>query len=286
MSGAPIFERLAVVGMGLLGGSVALGARARGLAAEIRGVDPGRTDAGPIPLTSLEDAAGWADALVLAVPVEAFEAVLTDLAPRIGPNTILTDTASVKGPLAEAARRLLPHPENCIGAHPMAGGEGRGFEAARADLFDSAACILALNGGEPGPVVDRVEQFWQGLGTFTVRKTPDEHDAIVAVLSHAPHAVAYAFASGLPGPENLRLAGQGLRDFIRIARANPQLWCEILFMNRALVAEEMGQFEKNLGGILDALRHGDRAALERALRKGHEAARELEKLTTQFSGRK
>jgi prephenate dehydrogenase len=273
----PLFERLAVVGLGLVGGSVALAAHEKKLAGEVRGVDPALDDAGPIPLVSLEAAARWADCLVLAVPIESMEAVLAQLAPMIHPETILTDTASVKGAVADAARRLLPEPENMVGAHPMAGGDATGFQHARADLFQGAACILALGGREPARIVDRVEQFWQCLGTFTVRQTPEEHDATVAVLSHAPHAIAYAFAQGLPQGDVLRLAGAGLRDFARIARANPVLWSEILLRNRSRVTEEIARFEKDLGEIVDALARGDRGALERLLTTGRAALADLER---------
>ena len=273
----PLFERLAVVGLGLVGGSVALAAHKKKLARQVRGVDPALDNAGPISLVSLEDATRWADGLVLAVPIESMETVLAQLAPMIHPETILTDTASVKAAVADAARRLLPVPENMVGAHPMAGGDATGFQHARADLFEGAACILALGGAEPTRVVDRVEQFWQCLGTFTVRQTPEEHDATVAVLSHAPHAIAYAFAQGLPQGDVLRLAGAGLRDFARIARANPKLWSEILLRNRARLAEEIARFERNLEEIVDALARGDRGALERLLTTGQAALADLER---------
>ncbi len=273
---AVLFERLAVVGLGLVGGSVALGARARGLATEVRGVDPGLAEAGPIELVPLAEAAAWADALVLAVPVGAFQQVLAELAPLLSPAALVTDTASVKSPIADAVRRHLRHPENAVGAHPMAGGDLSGFAHADPDLFEGAACILALEGHEPPAVVDRIEQFWQGFGTFTARQTPAEHDSIAAALSHAPHALAFAFARGLPQGA-LRLAGAGLRDFTRIARANPRLWCEILLMNRSRVAEEISRFEKNLGEIQDALASSDHAALERALSAGRDALDSLER---------
>jgi prephenate dehydrogenase len=263
----PVFDRLAVVGLGLVGGSVALAARERGVARDIRGVDPAlaAVDAQGIPLLDLEVAAGWADGVVVAVPIAAFDEVFSRLAPRLREGAILTDTASVKGPVADAARRLLVHPERCVGAHPMAGGDRTGIAFARPDLFEGAACILTPEGTEPASVVDRVEEFWQGLGALTVRKTPGEHDAICAVLSHAPHVIAFAFARGLPGPEELALAGQGLRDFTRIARSNPRLWREILLMNRARVAEELSRFEKHLGEIQDALARGDGEGLEALL---------------------
>ena len=272
----PGFSRLAVIGMGLLGGSAALAARDRGAADEVRGVDPNLTAAGEITLISLAEAASWADALLLAVPIEVMESVLRGLVPHLRAETLVTDLASVKAPMAEMARRILPHPENCVGAHPMTGGHQSGFARARADLFVGAPCILTPEGHEPAEVVDRIDEFWQCLGAVTVRRAPEEHDAITAVLSHAPHVIAFAFARGLPDQDVLRLAGPGLRDFIRIARANPELWSEILLRNRCRVAEQIGRFEEDLHRILAALRHGDRAALEGALEEGRLKADNVE----------
>ena len=273
----PVFERVAVVGLGLMGGSVALAALARGAAREVRGVDPGLEAAGEIQLVPLCEAAAWADLLVLAVPLEAMGEVLREAAAHVRPSTLLTDLASVKAPVAELARRHLPWPENCVGAHPMAGSDRAGFAAADSALFEGAPCILALSGGEAPEVVDRIEEFWQCLGAFTVRKSPEEHDTIAATLSHVPHLIAFAYAAGLPSDERLELAGPGLRDFIRIARSNPKLWCEILLMNRRRVAEEAARFSKNLGRFLDALSRGDREALEEALRDGREVSEKLER---------
>lgn len=271
------FSRLAVVGMGLLGGSAALAARERGAADEVRGVDPNLRDAGEIELVPLGEAASWADCVLLAVPIEAMEDVLKGIGPHLGAETLITDLASVKAPMAELARRVLPYPENCVGAHPMAGGHDSGFAQARADLFVGAPCIITPEGHEADRVVDRIEEFWQCLGAVTVRRAPEEHDAITAVLSHVPHLIAYAFALGLPGSELLRLAGAGLRDFIRIARANPELWCEILLRNRCNVTEEIARFEKDLKRITDALERGDRGALRRALQEGQAKAETVDR---------
>ncbi len=274
----PLFDRLAVIGLGLLGGSVALATRERGLAREVVGVDRVLTSADPIPVCSLADGLAGADLVVIAVPVEEVDRVCSAIAPHLGKETVITDTVSLKLPIAEAARRLLPAPERCVGAHPMAGGEMSGFSHARPDLFEGAPCILALEGSEPAQVVDRIERFWQGLGAFTVRTTPAEHDAMVAVLSHAPHAVAFAFARALSDRrEMLRLAGPGLRDFLRIARATPELWAGILLRNRQRVAEELARFEKNLGEIVEALGRADRESLERVLREGAQALDEWER---------
>jgi prephenate dehydrogenase len=273
----PVFERVAIVGLGLMGGSVALAALERRAAGTVRGVDPGLVSAGDIPLISLTEAAAWADLLVLALPLEAIGEALHQAAPHLRSSTLLTDLASVKTPVAEQARRYLPWPENCVGAHPMAGSDRVGFAAAEPGLFAGAPCILALSGGEAPEVVDRIEEFWQCLGARTVRMSPEEHDTIAATLSHAPHLIAFAYAAGLPRDKRLELAGPGLRDFIRIARANPKLWCEILLMNRRRVAEEAARFSKNLGTLLDALGREDREALERALRDGQEVSQKLER---------
>lgn len=260
-----------------MGGSVALAALQRGAAAEVRGVDPALDSAGPVPLISPAEAAAWADLLVLAVPIEAMADVMRSLAPHLRAETLLTDLASVKAPVAELARRHLPRPDQVVGAHPMTGSHALGFAAADPELFAGAPCILALSGGEAPYVVDRIEEFWQCLGAFTVRKSPEEHDAIAAALSHLPHVVAFAYAMGLPGDERLELAGPGLRDFIRIARSNPKLWCEILLMNRKCVAEEAARFTKNLGAILEALERADRPELERVLEEGRASVNELDR---------
>jgi len=260
-----------------MGGSAALAALQRGAATEVRGVDPALERAGAIPLISLAEAAAWADLLVLAVPIEAMAEVMHGLAPHLRSETLLTDLASVKAPVAELARRHLPRPDLVVGAHPMTGSHALGFAAADPELFAGAPCILALSGGEAPYVVDRIEEFWQCLGAFTVRKSPEEHDAIAAALSHLPHVVAFAYAMGLPGDERLELAGPGLRDFIRIARSNPKLWCEILLMNRKRVAEEAARFTKNLGAILEALERADRPELERVLEEGRASVNELDR---------
>jgi prephenate dehydrogenase len=271
----PVFERLAVVGLGLLGGSVALAARKHGAAGQVRGVDPGLDEAGEIPLVGLTEAARWADLVLLAVPVDAMESVLSQLAPLGGPGTLLTDVASVKAPMAELARRCLPYPENCVGAHPMAGSHESGWPAARADLFEGRACFVTPAGTEAASTVDRIDEFWQCLGALTVRYTPEDHDSVTAVLSHVPHVIAFAFALGLPGEEVLELAGPGLRDFIRIARGNPKLWCEILLMNRDRVTEEVARFRSNLEIILRELERGDSAALEELLERARESSEKL-----------
>ena len=268
--------RLGVVGLGLLGGSVALAARERGLAEEVRAVDPHVADGRGVELLPLPELAAWADLLVLAVPLAALEEVVRGLAPHLRADCLVTDVASLKRPLARLAQIHLGAPERCVGAHPMAGSHRSGLAAASAGLFEGAPCFIAPAGSADPAAVDRVEEFWQCLGAFTVRRTPEEHDALCAVLSHAPHLIAFAFARGLPDGEALRLAGPGLRDFIRIARADSGLWCDILLANRDRVAEEVARFRVNLDGMADALARGDRKALTEAIEESRFRSADLD----------
>ncbi len=274
MSGV-VFERLAIIGSGLIGGSVALAARERGAAHQIRVVDRSELPGCEFDQLPLAEAAAWADGIVVAVPVCAVDAVFCELSKHVSDTALVTDTVSVKRPVADAARRWLQRPEKCVGAHPMAGGERSGFEHADSTLFVDAPCLLALAGCELEDDVQRVEAFWRALGARTTRHTPDEHDGIVAVLSHAPHLVAFAFARGLADMDALELAGSGLRDFLRIARANPDLWCEILWANRERVAAEAERFRANFDVLVGALHRADRPRLLEAIEAGCGAAERL-----------
>jgi len=269
------FDRLAVVGLGLLGGSIALAARERGVASEIRVVDPYASGVSDFALVRLADAARWADGIVVAAPASAVDEIFRELAEHVSPEVLITDTVSVKRPVAEAARRRLRHPERCVGAHPMAGSEHSGFAFAASTLFVDAPCLLALEGHEDPADVERIERFWQRLGARTSRHTPDEHDAIVAVLSHAPHLVAFAFARGLTDPSVLEWAGPGLRDFVRIARASPELWTDILRANRDHVIREAEHFQQNFDALLGALVDDDAARLRDAIDAGRCAVEKL-----------
>jgi prephenate dehydrogenase len=276
-----VCERLAVVGLGLIGGSVALAAQQRGIAGEVRGVDRADVASGAIARMTLRDAARWADCIVIAVPPGAAQELFTELGSLVSEDVWITDVASVKQPLLEAARRALRFPERYVGAHPLAGGDRCGFSHARGDLFEGAACILTPTGTESADALASAEAFWRGLGTRTVRQSPAEHDRTVALLSHAPHLIAYAFACAFAresGSEALAaLAGPGLRDFTRIARSSPELWSEILSMNREAVLEHVARFASCLNETVTALERGDRVALASVLRSGRAAVEKLER---------
>jgi cyclohexadieny/prephenate dehydrogenase len=271
----PAFERIAVVGLGLLGGSVAGGARARRLAGTVVGIsrgsetlerarrrgviDEGTTDAA-------EGALG-ADLVVLATPVFAMAPTLERLAPGLRPGTIVTDVGSVKAELAETLPGLLPPGVAYVGSHPMAGSHQTGLDHARPDLCEGAACIVTPTAAASPKEVARVEAFWSALGARVLRRDPAAHDAEVAWISHAPHAVAFAFAHALAEAPaaSAELRGTGFRDFTRIAASDPELWADILVTNRKALAGPLQAQARHLEGLARALEAADTETVHRFL---------------------
>ncbi len=265
------FERVAVLGLGLLGGSVAWAARARGVARQVAGATRRRDvlDAalrcGAVDTAgSYEAAVRGADLVVLATPVSAMAELAGRIAPQLAAGCLVTDVGSVKGVLAETLPGLLPRGIAYVGAHPMAGSHLTGFEHARADLFEGAPCIVT---GAAGEATARVSDFWSALGARVVLRDAAAHDDEVAWMSHVPHLLAFAFARALAAapPSAAELAGPGFRDFTRIARGDPELWADILTANaKALAAplQAVGEALQELGRAVEA---GDLDAVERCL---------------------
>jgi len=265
------FERVAVVGLGLLGGSVALAARERGVAREVVGAtrsSEARAQAlasGAVDrIAPIAEVARGADLVVLATPVGAMAAAVRQLAPGLG-TCVVTDVGSVKAPLVDTLPGLLPPGCVYVGSHPMAGSHERGMSHARADLFERAVCIVTeASDPEAGA---RVVAFWEALGARVVRRTAAQHDAEVAWVSHLPHLLAFAFAGSLaqaPGAA-AELAGAGFRDFTRIARSDAELWADILTANRKALAAPLGAAGAQLEAIARLLEAGDAEGLDRLL---------------------
>ena len=267
-----LFGRIAVVGLGLLGGSVALAARVRAVAREVVGATRsaeacrealarGAVDR----IAPIAEVARGADLVVLATPVGAMAPTLRAMAPGLSPGCVITDVGSVKAPLVETLPGLLPPGCTYVGSHPMAGSHHRGMEHARADLLEGAVCVVTES-AEPA-AGERVVGFWQALGARVVRRSAAEHDAEVAWVSHLPHLLAFAFAGSLaqaPGAA-AELAGGGFRDFTRIARSDAELWADILTANRKALAAPLGAAGAQLEAIARALEAGDAEGLDRLL---------------------
>jgi prephenate dehydrogenase len=266
----PLFERIAVIGLGLLGGSVAAAASQNAVATTVAGASRSK-DARNFAVRqqwvdevgSATEAASGADLVVLATPVFAMAEVLRELAPVLESGAIVTDVGSVKAQLAETLPGLLPDGICYVGSHPMAGSHERGIEHARADLFADAPCVVT-DSGQP-EAQRRVCTFWRALGARVVMRDPAAHDDQVAWMSHTPHALAFGFAAALAHvPEGSGdLAGGGFRDFTRIAESDPELWSEILTANRKALAAPLAAVSEQLRELSQAIEANDPEAVER-----------------------
>ncbi len=268
------FERLAVLGLGLLGGSVAAAAKQRGLAREVvgaarrsapleRALAAGLVDSVATP----EQAVRGADLVVLGMPVGSMNQVVSNVASSLSSGCLVTDVGSVKGSVIETIPGLLPDGVEFVGAHPMAGSHLRGPDHARADLFEGATCVVTPRAGQDQAAVERVETFWRDLGARVVRRSPAVHDEEVAWVSHLPHLLAFAFADALnAAPDRVgKLAGSGFRDFTRIAQSDAELWGEILSLNGKALSGPLNHFSASLAKLARALEEGDDESLEKLL---------------------
>lgn len=274
----PVFERVAVLGLGLLGGSVALAARQRGAAARVVGATrsaealaQARRDGAVDETADRVEAAREADLVVLATPVYAMSEVVRAIAPALREGAIVTDVGSVKAGPAEILPGLLPRGVHYVGSHPMAGSHERGLTAARADLFEGAPCVV-MGDAEAG-ARERVAAFWRALGARVVLRSPAEHDAEVAWTSHVPHLLAFAFARAYAAaPAGAReVEGSGFRDFTRIAHGDPELWADIVTANRKAMAAPLQAVSRGLEALAQALEADDAEAVERLIAAGRAA---------------
>ena len=286
------FRRIAVVGFGLVGASFAAAVRAaypdtRVLAVDIdertlaEAVERGWATDGALPDDpAFERFVGdGCDLVVLATPVGAAERYFEDLA-RWDYRGIVTDTASTKARITALAERVLPHPENFVPGHPMAGSEVNGIEGARPDLFKGAHWILCPDADTPAEHFPRLHELVTSIGARVIALPREDHDEAVAVVSHVPHIMASSLvqlASRTAGdPQALmRLAAGGFKDSTRIAAGSPELWCGIAFDNKDALSDGLDEIQGIIGAFADALASDDRAALTVLLADAAAARRAL-----------
>jgi len=271
-----VIGRLVVVGVGLLGGSVALAARASGVAREIVGVGrdrqrlEGPLRAGLVDRIATDVAAGvdGADCVVLAATVLVNERLLESIWACVPAGALLTDVGSTKRRIVTAAERLAAgRPLAFLGSHPMAGSEKSGWQVARADLFRGATVIVTPTDATEPRAIKGVSALWEALGARVSALDPETHDRTVAAISHLPHVAAWALvdAVGRFEPGALAFAARGFKDTTRIAASDPSMWRDVLLDNAPAVRASLGAFRAALDELERLLAAGDAAGIERLL---------------------
>jgi cyclohexadieny/prephenate dehydrogenase len=287
----PLFDKLALIGLGLIGSSLAHVARRQNLAREVAGFDQSddvRERARAIQLCGIvdtaEQAAAGADLVILCVPVGAMGDAARDAAPHLKEGAILSDVGGVKAGVISAVGPHLPESVHFVPAHPVAGTEHSGPEAGFATLFHGRWCILTPPDGTDESAVRKVTAFWEAAGSHVEIMNPAHHDLVLAITSHVPHLIAYnivgtaADLEEVTQSEVIKFSAGGFRDFTRIAASDPTMWRDVFLNNKEAVLEVLGRFNEDLAALQRMIRWGDGQGLfdlfsrTRAIRRGIIAA--------------
>ena len=286
----PLFERMVVAGVGLIGGSLGLAARGRSLVGEVVGYGRGETnlkiglERGAIDRYSHspEEAAEGADLVVLAVPVRSLRPVAERMLPHARQDAVVIDVGSVKGKVVESLSPLVRPPAAFVGCHPVAGTEHSGAANALRDLFDGQLCIVTPTPSTDPQALARVRALWEGLGMQVESMPPAEHDRLLALVSHLPHVVAYALVAAIEcervaGRDPLSYSGGGLRDTTRIASSHAEMWRDIFLDNRDEVLRTIDQFSAAVARLRQTIDREEAAPLEAELDRVRRARGRLSK---------
>ncbi|HEX5487107.1 MAG TPA: prephenate dehydrogenase/arogenate dehydrogenase family protein [Limnobacter sp.] len=279
---SPIFKNMLAIGVGLIGGSVCLSARKRGLVRHVLGfsrrletthealrlglVDECITGPGDFNLRNV-------DAVVLSIPVQQYRKVLMDFLPVLPASCLIFDAGSTKTDVQAVVDELdLQFPglkSRFVGVHPIAGGEKQGPSAASPDLFVDRNCIVCASDAVPEGTVAKVESFWNAMGARLSRMNPADHDDMFGAVSHLPHFLAFAYVAALldtPNGERFMLeGGAGFRDFTRIAASSPEMWADIFQNNATAMLRSLSAFESTIADLRHAIEQGNRSEIEKTL---------------------
>ena len=286
MSDAP-FKKVALIGLGLIGGSIAWAARRNAERPLISGYARSAETREAVRRIgfcdevhdSVADAVAGADLVILCVPVGAMKSVAREIAPSLAPGAVVSDVGSVKGAVIEALSDLPDH-VHLVPAHPLAGTEHSGPESGFAELFDNRYTIVTPVEGGDEAAKERLIAFWRGLGANVDELEPARHDLVLAVTSHAPHLIAYTMVgvaddlARVTNSEVIKYSAAGFRDFTRIAASDPTMWRDVFLTNKQATLEILGRFTEELFALQRAIRTGDGDLLfdyftrTRAIRRG------------------
>lgn len=275
MLSAVLWNKIIIVGMGLLGGSLGLAVKHRRLARLVAGYvrreasirECEKVGAVDFATTDLLAAVWDADLVILCTPLGQMRSLVKQLLPALKRGAIVTDVGSVKASVVKDVELLIKKADaHFIGGHPMAGGEQTGISAARADLFAGAMCVVTPTQQSHGAGLRKVKQFWQSIGGRVLSLSPEMHDALVSRSSHLPHLLAATLAASVLDPKHPKqqaaLCATGFRDTTRIASGSPEMWRDIALANRAQLRVALDAFVRELQGVQKILRRGKAAEVE------------------------
>ncbi|PKL52092.1 MAG: prephenate dehydrogenase/arogenate dehydrogenase family protein [Nitrospira bacterium HGW-Nitrospira-1] len=272
-----MFNRITILGVGLLGASFAMAVKKSGLCNSVTGygrnrenllkakernfIDSFETD----PAEACKDA----DLIMLSTPAGSFLDLIKAISPALKKGAILTDVGSVKGKLVREIEKTIPKDVHYIGGHPIAGSDRSGIASANAELFRNAKCIITPTENSDPEALEKIQGLWKALGSGVIAMNPEEHDRIYAAVSHLPHLIAYAMVNTVADMDSsyLDFSGKGFMDATRIASSSEELWNDICLLNRDNLAEVIAVFQKNMDMLNQYLKAGDSDSLKNAFRK-------------------
>jgi prephenate dehydrogenase len=268
MKAEPMFKKIAIIGVGLIGGSIGLVARKKGLASEtigvfrrqvslknalkMKAVDKGTMD--------IQEAVSGADLIVVSTPVNKVKQKIREAANRAKKSAIIIDVNSVKEDVVRYADKIMPAGVYFVGTHPVAGSEETGVLSANADMFRDSVCIITPTRHTAKPALKKVIRFWAKLGSKVKVSSPASHDKVTANISHLPHLLAYSICHAVP-IEDMKSSGPGMKDTTRIAKSNPRMWAEIFLENKHHLLKSIECFQRDITSLKKDIRGSNKKAL-------------------------
>lgn len=283
----PLFKRIVIVGLGLIGSSLARVVRRDGLAGELVACDASAAVRDKVLELGLADraladpakAVRGADLVMLCTPVLSFPAIAAAIGPKLAKGAILSDVGSVKRAVVEALAPHMRRGVHLVPGHPIAGTENSGPEAGFADLFAGRWCILTPPEGTDGRAVERVAALWRKAGMEIAVMPPVHHDRVLAITSHVPHLIAYTIVNTVSDLEGtmradvIKFAASGFRDFTRVAGSDPTMWRDIFLSNKDAVLEMTGRLYEDIALLQKAIRHDDGETLHKVFSRARQIRR-------------
>ncbi|MDP2682147.1 MAG: prephenate dehydrogenase/arogenate dehydrogenase family protein [Deltaproteobacteria bacterium] len=282
------FNKVAIIGVGLIGGSLAIILREKGIAKNIVGIGRGLKNLETAKKLGVVDSytqdvregVKGADLVVVAIPVASIARVIKEALPSLKKGAIVTDVGSVKKIIVDEIEKILPDTIHFIGGHPIAGTENAGVEAAFPTLFQKRRCILTPTKKTNKAALKKVKKLWEIAGSEVILMDADKHDKILAVVSHLPHVVVYSLVNTVSSINDfneslVKYSAGGFKDFTRIASSPPEMWRDICLLNKDAILDVIRRFQNTLKGLEEMIKAGDGDGLQKEFEKAKEVRDEL-----------